>query len=72
MRILYTVYRIQYTVQYTEQIVSVVDWHVWKKMWVYTGTHERPLQSWIRAPVCRAYDTRRGLVYSRATSKTAT
>ena len=46
MRILYTVYRIQYTVQYTEQIVSVVDWHVWKNVGLY-GDHERPLQSWI-------------------------
>lgn len=42
MRILYTVYRIQYTVQYTEQIVSVVDWHVWKKCGFIRGTMNVP------------------------------
>ena len=71
MCILYTVYRIQYTVQYTEQIISVVDWHVWKKCGFIRGPRTSPPVVDPR-PVCRAYDTRRGLVYSRATSKTAT
>jgi hypothetical protein len=65
MRILYTVYRIP------NKLFRLSSGTCGKNVGLY-GDHERPLQSWTRVPVCRAYDTRRGWAHSRATSKTAT